>query len=203
MNRIRESHIVIVNGAIVLLLSFLILSLAHTERLLTIIVSVALGVIAMRITSYLWHRYHVLIFYGMQSHALYSEVLGSLEEIKEFIPKIKSEEMVELVNLLCEDVEVFMGKVVEKSPNSRMSVMTVLGANLVLIKQVILPQYLDLQNQGRYFKNANGELEAAYNAINNFNSQIVTNVGLLEIGDMTDFKAAMALLDPTQRTPLN
>jgi hypothetical protein len=165
--------------------------------------SVVLSVATVYISSYLWNRFHIRIYYGYRSHSLHSNVRHSIKEIESLCRDIHSTKMSQLVRNLCSDVNVFVEKLEEKSPNTRMSVMTVLGANLVLVRRDILPQYLDIQGNGRHFNGSKEELDKAYIAIKNFDDHIVNNISLLERGDMTNFHAAIALLDPTQRTSLN
>jgi hypothetical protein len=140
--------------------------------------------------------------YETQVTNLYALVRCQVKETTAFCTQIKDRKTAQVLSLICEDIEVFLTKVAEKKPNSRKSAATTLGLHLAYLTEDILPQYLEMQNAPRFFRDSPDKLKRASSALQHLEAYLRGSITLLEESDDNRFEIALKLIDPLEHSVL-
>lgn len=147
-------------------------------------------------------KFHPKDDYETQVNHLYTLVRRQVKETTAFCVQIKDHKTAKVLSLIGEDIEVFLTKVAEKKPNSRKSAATTLGLHLAYLTEDILPQYIEMQNTPRYFRDSANKLTRAHSALQHLEEYLRGSITLLEEGDDNRFEIALKLIDPLEHSVL-
>lgn len=133
-----------------------------------------------------------------KTERIMTEVSDHLLAIQTLAYEVNDSDLRLLVFRTCADTTLLLEKVAEKKPLSKANAGIIIGTYLSLLRDDILPQYIDMQKNPDIFQNVEESFAQAHKSIGNFDKYLRGSILLLEKDEITRFQVALRLLDPLE-----
>jgi predicted PurR-regulated permease PerM len=139
--------------------------------------------------------------YAVETQQKMQEALAKLAALRAYIPQIHDQETAHLLGQVCDDVEKLFERIRTNNANSLLSSAVIMSGHLTSL-QWVFDQYIDIQQNPRYFDNPAEKFQKGGEALRSFDQYVMNSIRLLETGQNAQFEVAIKQLEASQYSAL-